>query len=150
MQINTADSLSKKSVADQVAFLDNLVGTLETKSDEIDERLDALAPQMLALQERLQIIETERKQLMRDRDLVEETYMTLARKLEEAQIAAQEQSGILRVGSHAAVPEEPTGPRRLVNTALAGVTGGMVAVGAVLVLDWWHQDEKVGRTGGSL
>lgn len=150
MQINTADSLSKKSVADQVAFLDNLVGTLETKSDEIDERLDALAPQMLALQERLQIIETERKQLMRDRDLVEETYMTLARKLEEAQIAAQEQSGILRVGSHAAVPEEPTGPRRLVNTALAGVTGGMVAVGGILALDWWHQDEKVGRTGGSL
>ncbi len=141
MQINTAESLSKKSVAEQIAFLEDLTETLQAKSEEIDGRLAELEPQMLALQEQLQIIEIERAQLNRERVLAEETYMTLARKLEEARIAAQEESGILQVGSRAAVPEEPVGPRRLINTALAGVLGGMVAVGAVLVLDWWQQDE---------
>jgi polysaccharide biosynthesis transport protein len=147
MQINTAESLSKKSVTEQIAFLEDLIETLEAKSDEIDERLEAVEPEILALQERLQIIETERTQLTRDRNLMEETYMTLARKLEEARIAAQEESGILQVGSHAAVPEEPTGPRRLVNTALAGVVGGMVAVGAVFALDWWQAGEETEHLG---
>ena len=142
MQINTAESLSKKSVTEQIDDLMFLSETLETKSDEIDGRLEALEPQILALQGRLQAIETERARLTRRRDLTEETYMALARKLEEARIAAQEEGGILQVGSRAAVPETPTGPRRLLNTALAGVLGGMVAVGGVLILDWWQQDEE--------
>lgn len=149
MQINTAESLSKKSVAQQVAFLEDLVETLQAKSGEIDERLTGLEPQMLSLQERLQAIEIEQERLTRERDLTEETYMTLARKLEESQIAAQEEGGILKVGSRAAVPEEPVGPRRMINTALAGVLGGMVAVGAVLVLDWWQQDEDVSAAATS-
>jgi uncharacterized protein involved in exopolysaccharide biosynthesis len=67
--------------------------------------------------------------------------MTLARKLDEARIEAQEENGVLQVGSTAAVPEKPVGPRRMMNTAIAGALGLMLGVFGVFVLEWWQDEE---------
>ncbi|HUX77877.1 MAG TPA: Wzz/FepE/Etk N-terminal domain-containing protein [Anaerolineae bacterium] len=142
LQISSGGSFSDKSPAEQVAFLDDLVDTLEAKSSKIDGRLAELEPQMLALQRRLQEIAAESDRLTSARDLTSETYKTLARKLEEARIAAREENGVLQVGSYAAVPEKPMSPRKLLNTAVAGTLGLMLGVFGAFALEWWRTDEE--------
>jgi succinoglycan biosynthesis transport protein ExoP len=147
LQVNSAASFSNKSLAEQIAFLDDLVVTLEAKSSEINERLAELEPQILALQQRLQEINVESDLLTNARDLAHETYMTLARKLEEARIAAQEENGVLQVGSYTAVPEKPVSRRRMLNTAVAGALGGMMGVFGAFAIEWWQGDGERGRQG---
>jgi uncharacterized protein involved in exopolysaccharide biosynthesis len=142
LQVNSAESISDKSPAEQIAFLDDLVAILEAKSSEIDGRLAELEPQTLALQERLQEITAESERLTDARDRTSETYATLSRKLEEARISAQEENGVLQVGSYAAVPEEPVGPRKPLNTVVAGALGLMLGVCVALAPHWLRGDEE--------
>jgi uncharacterized protein involved in exopolysaccharide biosynthesis len=146
LQVNSAESLSDKSPAEQIAFLDNLATVLAAKSSEIDGRLAELEPQTLALQEQLQEVTAEGERLTNARDLSSETYLTLVRKLEEARISAQEENGVLQVGSYAAIPEESVGPRKLLNTAVAGALGLMLGVFAAFALHWLRGDEESGAT----
>jgi succinoglycan biosynthesis transport protein ExoP len=144
LQIDSAGSFSDKSPAEQIAFLDDLVATVEAKSSEIEGRLAELEPQMLALQRRLQEVDAESERLTNARDLASETYRTLARKLEEARISAREDNGVLQVGSYAAVPENPVSPRKMLNTAVAGVLGLMLGVFGAFAVEWWRADEEGG------
>jgi uncharacterized protein involved in exopolysaccharide biosynthesis len=138
LQVSDAEALSSKSQAEQITFLDDLVRTLESKSAEIDASMTDLEPQVLELQRQLQEISTEDEQLHRAHDLASDTYTTLCRKLEEARIAVQEQKGMLKVGSYAILPEKPAGPRKAVNTALAGTVGILLSTGGVFAWEWWQ------------
>ena len=138
LQVSSAESFSDKNPAEQIAFLDDLAATLEAKSVETDERLADLEPRIMALQRQLQQITAEGERLTDARDLTSETYMTLVRKLEEARISAQEQNGVLQVGSYAAVPEKPVAPRKMLNTAVAGVLGLMLGVLGAFAMEWWQ------------
>jgi succinoglycan biosynthesis transport protein ExoP len=139
LQIGDGVSLSDKDPTEQVAFLDDLVATLEAKAAEIDARLTELEPRVLASQRKLQEVNVEGDRLVRTRDLTEETYVTLVRKRDEARIAAQEAHGMLQVGSYAGVPERPSSPRKLLNTAIAGTLGLLVGVFGVFLVELWRQ-----------
>jgi succinoglycan biosynthesis transport protein ExoP len=145
LQVESAASLSSRSLSEQIAFLGGLAATLEAKSAQIDERLAELVSPTLELQEALQRINSERDGLARARDLASEQYVVLARRSEEARLAASEEERGVRVGSYAALPEEPVSPRKLLNTMLAGVVGLMMGVGTVTVAEWWNGGEGYGR-----
>jgi succinoglycan biosynthesis transport protein ExoP len=147
LQISSAGSFSDKNPAEQIAFLDDLVDTLEAKSSKIDGRLAELEPQVLALQQQLQEVDAESERLTSARDLTSETYKTLARKLEEARISAREENGVLQVGSYAAAPEKPVSPRKMLNTAVAGTLGLMLGVFGAFAAEWWRPDERTKETG---
>jgi uncharacterized protein involved in exopolysaccharide biosynthesis len=135
LQISSSEALLAKDPDDQIAFLDQLMATLRAKSAEIDAQLIALEPRILSLQQEQQELTAESDRLSRARDLAQETYSTLARRLAEARIAAQEKGGILQIGSYAAVPIEPISPRRLVSTVLAGGLGLMAGVILVVFVE---------------
>ena len=142
IQIAGTDSLSNRSRADQIRFLETMVETLEAKSTDVEDRLAGLEPQILELQEDLETMRAREARLTRTRDLAEETLTTLSRKLDEARIAAQEQGGLLQVGSYAAVPESPSGPQRKLSTAVAGAVGLMVGLFSTFVWEWWNDEEE--------
>ncbi|MEJ2207807.1 MAG: GNVR domain-containing protein, partial [Anaerolineae bacterium] len=139
LQFDSAAAVSEKTLAEQIDFLDNLAATLEERSGGIDERLAELEPLILTSQQTLQEIRVENNRLERAQRVAEETYVTLARKADEARIAAQEDKGSLQVGSYAAVPRREAGPRRLTLMAAAGMLGLMVGIAGVLVIDFWRQ-----------
>jgi succinoglycan biosynthesis transport protein ExoP len=148
LQLQSSTDLSDKSIQEQIAFLDDLVTTLQAKSTENDNHLAELEPQILALQKQLQEIYMESDQLTRTRDLARDTYVTLTRKLDEARISAQETNGMLQAGSYASEPEEPVGPRRLLSVAMAGMLGLMVGVFGAFFLEFWRQSgSKNARAG---
>lgn len=139
LQFNNDEALTSASRSEQIAFLDGLVNTLETKAAQIDARLEELEPQILALQQERQQIETEEARLVRNRDVAEETYTALARKVEEERITSQEAVSGVRLASRAAVPEDPVSPRRLLVTGVAGTLGLALSVGIVFLLYWWQE-----------
>jgi uncharacterized protein involved in exopolysaccharide biosynthesis len=138
LRIDSSESLTNKSAAEQVEFLDALVVTLQNKSDEIEIRLAELEPEMLALQGELQRLTAERDGLALNQQLASETYLTLARKVDEARIAAQEENGTLRVGSQAAVPESPVASGRLGKVVVAGILGLVVGIVGAFFIDFWR------------
>jgi len=138
LQVNSAESLSNKSIGETIALLDDMARALEAKSAEIGQRLEELRPQILSLQEQLQEVYTESDRLTRQRDLAKETYTALARKVEETRIAVQGAQSTARLGSRAAVPEKPASPRKLLNTAVAGALGLMLSVFGAFVWEWWR------------
>lgn len=150
LQVDSAATLSERSPREQIAFLNDLVRVLEAKSAEIEKRLAELEPQILALRQELQEIRNEEDRLIRARDVARETYMTLARKVEEARIAAEGASTEeVRLASQAAVPEEPASPRKLLNTAVAGMLGLMLAVFGAFVTEWWRGGAEEQKDGSA-
>jgi uncharacterized protein involved in exopolysaccharide biosynthesis len=141
LQVDSNESLSDKTLAEQIAFLDDLVVTLQAKSAEIDTKLNELEPKILELQKELQVLTTEDDRLTQARDLARETYLTLARKLDEARITVQETNGMLQVGSYAAVPEKPVAPRKLFNIVVAGMLGLMMGIVGAFAVEFWRQNK---------
>jgi succinoglycan biosynthesis transport protein ExoP len=145
LQVSSAASLSGRTAEEQIAFLDDLGANLEAKSTVIDERLAELEPQILSLQQAVQEVNTESDRLVRDRDVAQQTYMALANKVQEARIAAQDETGEVQLASRASVPTEPAGPRKKVNVVIAGVLGLFFGGLGAFVLEYWTAPGRIGK-----
>ncbi len=143
LQIVSTETLAAKNTSEQIAFLNELGNTLKAKSIEINLKLAAIEPQILELQRQLQQAKTEEERLTRARNLAQETYIALARKVAEDRIAAQNTTDEVKVASQAATPEEPVSPRKLLNTAIAGMLGLLVSLVGAIVAEWWYSPATV-------
>jgi succinoglycan biosynthesis transport protein ExoP len=138
LQVASGGSLSNKTVQEQDELLADLTTALEDRSAEIDAQAESIAADMLPLQEALQQATQEKEKLTRERDVARSTYTTLANKVEEAQIAAQDETGEVRLASKASVPTQPTGPRKLMNILIAGFLGLLLGVFAAFFVEYWQ------------
>ena len=122
----------------QIKRLDALLATIEYQQGQIAEALTALAPQILKLQEARQILATERDGLNQEKSILDETVITLARKIEEERITSQNTSSGVRLVSKAAIPEKTENSSSLISAFLAAFIGVMLAVGFIFARDWWQ------------
>ena len=88
----------------------------------------------------LQQLEAEQERLSNERSIAIEAATALARKVEEEKISAQEANSGIRMASHASVPDEPAGPRRLLVILITAIVAGTLSILALLLWFWW-QDE---------
>ena len=144
-QLESAEALVNSDRAGQLDFLDALIRTLAARLLQIDEALAELEPRILTLQAEKQEINTESSQVQRDYTLAEETYTTLTRKVEEERITSQDTNSGVKLVGRTAVPEEPVGPRKLVNVIIAGMLGVMLAV-MVILFGQWQRDYNAVET----
>jgi succinoglycan biosynthesis transport protein ExoP len=125
---------------DARAGLSALITALEAKQQATDEAITRLKGEVGALQAELAERQQELDQLLRDREVAQETYLTLSNKLQEAHIEARNGSGdVVRLVSRAATPEKPVSPRRLLNTIVAGALGMMIGVFCAFFFTYWWQ-----------
>lgn len=106
--------------------------------EDVRRRLEELTAQLQSYQAQLEAESAHQKDLERQRDLAWETYTQLAKKLAEVQVAAQTSGSEVRVASLAVPPHRPASPRKLLNTAVGGVLGWMLAVLGVFIAEWWR------------
>ena len=139
LQISDAALLSSGQTAGELsASLDDLATTLGAWEEGMVAQAAVLEEQILTLQQQLQKVQAEEGSLIRARDVARGTHTTLAHKVEEARIAAEDTGGEVRLASQAAVPQKPVGPRKMLNTAVAGMLGLMLGVFGAFAVDWWR------------
>ena len=78
------------------------------------------------------------KGFQRARDLAETQYLSLAAKVEQVKIAAQDSVSNVRIASRAALPTVPFGGGRTIPTLVGAVLGFLVAVVSALIWEWWR------------
>jgi len=137
IQINV-DGQSNLSQEDQRAILSDLRSTLLAQTDQLDERLAELEPQILSVQQQKQEASAKEERLNRDFNVAEETYTTLSRTVDEKRITSQDTTNGIRLASRTAVPEFPTGPRKIFIAIGAGLIGAAIAVAVIVGLTWWR------------
>jgi uncharacterized protein involved in exopolysaccharide biosynthesis len=138
LQLPSTGTLSNKTVGQQAAYLADLAMTVEAKQTAVKKQADVAPTEIMALQGRIQEINTENARLTRQRDLAQNVYTTLSQKVGETRIAAQDTSGRVRLASGAAVPEKPMGGK-LKNTAIAAALGLFLGVVAAFAIEYFKQ-----------
>ncbi len=136
-------SLSDRTVGQQVAYLVDLVKTIESKQAEVKKQAEALPIEIRALQGQIQEANTESARLTRQRDLAQNVYTTLAQKVKETGISAQDASGRVRLASGAVAPEQPMSKKLLTNTALGLVLGLIAIVIVVFAREYFREPAKM-------
>lgn len=109
------------------------VSAIEAEIEPLQANIAALQAELAAKQEQLE-------QLIRRREVLAETYATLSRKVQEAELDISN-SGQTKVASQAAAPTGPVSSRRMFNTATAGALGLMVGVFGAFAVEWWRKDQ---------
>jgi uncharacterized protein involved in exopolysaccharide biosynthesis len=135
-----ADFATTTDRSQVITILDTLQTTLTGQWDNLDEQINQLEPEILALQQELQILTAEEEQLQQDLTLVSETYAALARRVSEEEITSQDTSRGLRLAGPAIIPAEPVGPPKLLNGLLAAVAAFAGLVVVVLFRHWYMQN----------
>jgi capsular polysaccharide biosynthesis protein len=123
--------------AEQLQRLEALRASIESGLVTVDTQLATIEPQLFALQTEKQRLFNEGERLIRQRDIAQETYATLSRKVDEERVAAEET--MARLASSAAAPEQPDRPNIILLLPLLTFAALLLAAGAIILLTWWRQ-----------
>ena len=121
-------------IREQITALAQQVGSVEpiempeTSGKTVEEQTQALTEECAALQAQLEAQQAQQTQLTTSRDVAWTAYKSLTNKLLELQVEGTVSTSEARVAFEALPPTERSAPRRLLNTALAGVIGLMLGI----------------------
>ena len=80
-------------------------------------------------------LQEQQRELERRVEAAQSTYQTLLGKLQETQIAKQQNIGNVRVVASAIVPEQPIGPSKKMIVGGAGVVGALLGIAVAFLVD---------------
>ncbi len=149
LQVTADEPLTGANRQDQLAFLDNLLVTLESKNEQIIDLLATLDPEILLLQQQNLEAETEHNRLLRQRNVADETYTALVRRAVEESVSDQNAYNGLRLASQAIVPSKPIDSNRILNTLVAGIATFLASIFFVLATVWWQQTVRENIEGNN-
>lgn len=136
IDVNDLDSLSALGPNEQISYLNQLQQTLTGREASLNQQLGELEPQILALQQQVQVAQAQQSRLTNSRNVARETFLIISRKLDETRIAAQNVGGLMAVGSQATPPNEPLGRFRIRNTLAGGALGVVLSGSGLLFWGW--------------
>lgn len=113
-----------------------------TSNNPLNQRISTLNESILGMQAELEAQQARKRELQKNRDNAWETYQALAQKKTEVNVQSKMAGTQVRVASSAVPPESPAGSSKKMNTALAGMVGLMLGVGAVFTWEWWQEEEE--------
>jgi len=137
LQIQGSESLSERTVSEQISFLDSLVAALAQKASQLDERIEAVQPEIMALQKQLAEIETEQSILSEQLSVARNLYHSLTLKLEEARLDEKTNGREVQVAARAVPPAGPSEPRKMLMIGVAGALGLMIGVFGAFVINFF-------------
>jgi uncharacterized protein involved in exopolysaccharide biosynthesis len=111
-----------------------VVAALQSEAEALQETIVALQADVGSLQADLAGKQRQLTELVRERQLAEESYIILSLKEREVETQTWFQDSWLQVVSPAQLPKEPVAPSAPINTAVGGVLGGLLGVLAALLL----------------
>jgi uncharacterized protein involved in exopolysaccharide biosynthesis len=128
--------LTTNQRAEQLQRLEALRASIAAGLTTVDTQLATIEPRLFALQTEKQRLFNEGERLIRQRDIAQETYATLSRKVDEERIASAET--MARLASAAATPERPDRPNIILLLPLLAGAALLLSAGAIILRTWWH------------
>ncbi|MDP1624583.1 MAG: Wzz/FepE/Etk N-terminal domain-containing protein [bacterium] len=101
---------------------------------------DALQNDVLKLQVEMEQLDYERSEYTRQRDQAATLYAQLTFQQAVMENVLQQSGRMAQISVEAKAPQFATAPRVIMNTALAGMAGLMLAVFWALATDWWRNN----------
>lgn len=138
LQLDTTQT-DALSASEQAAVLAGLQAALTAQLTAVETSLTEIEPQLLAVQQSKQEVNTENERLLRDHTLAEQTYSALASKVAEERITSQDVTSGVKLVGKTAVPQKPTGSF-LLPILIAAIMGGGVAILIILGNKWWKTE----------
>ena len=138
----TSDATRAWKAGELLKLLDDLSTVLEGKARAADARASAAQPQLLDLQRQVQQSQAQTDRATLERDVARESYLAIARKVEESRITAAGEGDQFSVASQAMAPGAPVGQNASRNVAMAGLLGAIAGAILALVIDWWRQGRR--------
>jgi uncharacterized protein involved in exopolysaccharide biosynthesis len=145
VEIVTGGSPSSQTVSQLSALVRTFITDLRARAADAATQAEMLGPALLALQGRLAVASQLQTELRRESSLAETEYLSLAAKVEQARIAAQDAVSNVRIASHAALPAEPSGVGRATLALLAAALGFLTGVVGALLWEWWQSPRVQAR-----
>ncbi len=109
-------------------------------NDPAAASIQSLQAEINGLQAELTRYQMQKQDLLDNRSVAKDTYLTLQRKAAEVQILSQLVGVEVQVAAEAKVPEEPAFPRPLLTTALGLFAGGLAGLALAFVAEMWPQE----------
>ncbi|MEM9773228.1 MAG: Wzz/FepE/Etk N-terminal domain-containing protein [Chloroflexota bacterium] len=141
-EVSSFDALSSSTLEERVEQLDSLELASASQQAELSSRIEAIGPTILALQEQLTLLQTEEAQLRVEREIILNTYDTLARKVAEGEIEQNDTTGQAQVAARAIVPVEAEPRGRVTSSVIAIVVMALFATVTILALAWWNEESS--------
>ncbi len=139
INIDAQPLTSTQTVREMQTHLEQLSNVLIQREQQIALKLEPLQVKALELQSQISAAQITEEQLNQRYKIASDTYLTLARKLEETKIFNEVTTGSVRLASQAIVPLSPSGPNTLLNTLLAGVFGVFLSVSGIFGRSIWKE-----------
>jgi uncharacterized protein involved in exopolysaccharide biosynthesis len=138
-EINEGYISLKTKVSDYKVAASELSGEI----DMIRSKINTTQIELENMQRDLADKEHNQALIQRKVNLSQGTYNTFLNKYEEIRIAESTEIGdsTINIISQAAIPEEPVGPRRMLNLAIAGILGIMLGVFVIFFKEYWRTSE---------
>jgi len=122
--------------------IERLIGALKTQNEEFSAELSNIEEGIGELSAALESEKYKVELLTQERDLARNAYIALANQLEETRITQSQEERSAKIGAEAMIPQKKSDPNVPLNTGLAAILGGMLAVCAVIIYAWWVEDEE--------
>lgn len=145
-QLDSNSTITTNSRNEQLEQIDSILEILHDKIAQIDSELLALNPDILELQEKIQVAETEYNRLLLNKQVAEETFTALSRKVAEERIAYADTAGGIQLASQAILPEQADSKNKILNGLIAGIISGFLATIIVIIHTWWKQSTYMHTT----
>lgn len=140
LNIGADAQLTTTQRAELLQQLDALRISVEAALTDNQTQLESLAAPIFALQTEKQQLFNEGARLLSAQEVAQETYVIVARKIDEERVAAGET--LARVASHAVVPEQPARPNLLALVSLLSLVALIPSILFVLFLTWWRSGAR--------
>jgi len=129
-----ADLLQLKGMEAAISY------TVETEA--LTEAISELQDTVRGLQADVAQESARRKELIRARDLAWDSYTMLARKTVELDISAQTKGSEVRFAAPAVEPRKPVSPKKMQNTAIAGMLGLMIGLFGAFAIEYFGEPRR--------
>jgi succinoglycan biosynthesis transport protein ExoP len=145
VQLNVAEGGALLADAsDQRGDIDALLSLLQEQRDESFRVVEesSLLDDMLRLEAALEEELARERELTRARDLAWDTYKALARKAGEADVAEQTIGSEVKFAVPAIEPRWPVGPRKVLNTVVAGALGLVIGLLGAFGAEYLRESDR--------
>ncbi len=136
LNIGADAQLTTTQRAELLLQLEALRVSMEAALTENQTQLQGLAAPIFALQTEKQQLFNEGTRLLSAQEVAQETYIIVARKIDEERVAGGET--LARIASRAIVPENPARPNLLALVSLLSLAALIPSIAFILFLTWWR------------